>query len=506
MKKKIVFLPLDERPCNYAFPEKLFSHGDFQIVKPEKLGNKKESADVHALADFLKKECRGAQGLVVSIDMLLYGGLVPSRLHHSEAAQLTKLAAVLRKVRQENPDILIYGFQCIMRCPSYSSSDEEPDYYEHSGALIHQAGEALHRSRLGLCQEQQLKSVLKKIDEKELTDYVSRRECNREMNYLMIRYVKEGILDMLIIPQDDSAAYGYAAMDQQDVREKIMQEHLQTKIFMYPGADEVGMTLLSRMVNHMSGTKPKVYVKYASEGAKSVLPIYEGNSLDNTIRYQILAAGCQLADTYESADIILAVTAPAEKIEEAVNQPSTAKGYCVERCMPELLDFLCERVKEGKIVTIADNAYGNGGELQLISMLNACGLLDKVAGYAGWNTSANTLGTAIAEGVDAFHSGCTPEHQNFLAERYIEDAGYCALVRWQVNGVLEKYGMNYFDVQEQQGTVSKLVFDGLEAFIREYMPTISQKVKLQKVWMPWRRMFEVGVEAVYTDTRKGEQS
>ena len=152
MKKKIVFLPLDERPCNYAFPEKLFSHGDFQIVKPEKLGNKKEPADVHALADFLKKECRGAQGLVVSIDMLLYGGLVPSRLHHSEAAQLTKLAAVLRKVRQENPDILIYGFQCIMRCPSYSSSDEEPDYYEHSGALIHQAGEALHRSRLGLCQ------------------------------------------------------------------------------------------------------------------------------------------------------------------------------------------------------------------------------------------------------------------------------------------------------------------------------------------------------------------
>ena len=174
--------------------------------------------------------------------------------------------------------------------------------------------------------------------------------------------------------------------------------------------------------------------------------------------------------------------------------------------MPELLDFLCERVKDGKIVTIADNAYGNGGELQLVSMLDACGLLDQVAGYAGWNTSANTLGTAIAEGVDAFHSGCTPEHQNFLAERYIEDVGYCALVRWQVNGVLEKYGMNYFDVQEQQGTVSKLVFDGLEAFIREYMPTISQKVKLQKVWMPWRRMFEVGVEAVYTDTRKGEQS
>lgn len=506
MKKKIVFLPLDERPCNYDFPDRLFSHGDFEIVKPEKLGNKKEPADRAALAAFLKNACRTADGLVVSVDMLLYGGLVPSRLHHHSAAELKKAAVILKEIRQENPGLLIYGFQCIMRCPSYSSSDEEPDYYEHSGALIHQAGEALHRSRLGLCQEQQLKSILKKIDEKELTDYVSRRECNRELNYLMISYVKEGILDMLIIPQDDSAAYGYAAMDQQDVREKIMKERLQTKILMYPGADEVGMTLLARMVNHMSGCKPKVYVKYAAEGAKSVLPIYEGNSLDTTVHFQILAAGCQLTDTYDTADFILAVTAPSEKIEEADRQPSAAKGYCVERCLPELLDFLCERVKEGKLVSVADNAYGNGGELQLISMLDRCGLLDKVAGYAGWNTSANTLGTAIAEGVDACHSGCTQEHMDFLMERYLEDAGYCALVRWQVDSVLEKYGMNYFDVQEQEGTVSNLVFDGLQAFAAAYLPSLAGKVVLQKVWMPWRRMFEVGVRAVYTGKRKGESS
>lgn len=498
MKKKIVFLPLDERPCNYDFPGKLFAHGDYQIVRPEKLGNKKEPADVHEIAAFLRRECADADGLVLSVDMLLYGGLVPSRLHHRDIAELKRLALTIREVRQQNPKILIYAFQCIMRCPSYSSSDEEPDYYEHSGELIHKAGEALHRSRLGLCQEQQFKSILKKIDEKDLTDYVSRRECNRALNYLMISYVKEGLIDMLVIPQDDSAAYGYAAMDQQAVREKIMKENLQAKILMYPGADEAGMTLMARMINTMNGKKPKVYVKYASEGAKSVLPIYEGNTLDITVRYQIMAAGCQLTDSYEAADILLAVTAPAEHIEEAVHQPSEAKGYCVERCMPELLDFLVERVNEGKIVTIADNAYGNGGELQLIRMLDQSGLLNRVAGYAGWNTSANTLGTAIAEGVDAYHNGCTPAHNDFLMERYVEDAGYCSLVRWQVNDMLEKYGMNYFDVREQRGTVSNLVYDGLLFFIKDYMPSVAANIKLERVWMPWRRMFEIGLQVSYT--------
>ena len=55
----------------------------------------------------------------------------------------------------------------------------------------------------------------------------------------------------------------------------------------------------------------------------------------------------------------------------------------------------------------------------------------KVDGYAGWNTSANTLGTAIAEGGDSYLNKVTEEHQRFL-ERYVEDAGYCSVVRKSV--------------------------------------------------------------------------
>ena len=43
----------------------------------------------------------------------------------------------------------------------------------------------------------------------------------------------------------------------------------------------------------------------------------------------------------------------------------------------------------GKAVSICDNAYCNGGDLELLAMLDADGRMLEVAGYAGWNTSAN---------------------------------------------------------------------------------------------------------------------
>lgn len=94
-----------------------------------------------------------------------------------------------------------------------------------------------------------------------------------------------------------------------------------------------------------------------------------------------------------------------------------------------MIEFLKERIKEHKIVSIADNAYANGGDIMFIHLLDKNQLLMQVGGYAGWNTSANTIGTAIAEAVDMLYNGKSKQHDNFLVERYLEDGGYCSVVR-----------------------------------------------------------------------------
>ena len=65
MKTKIVLLPLDERPCNFLFPGKLYSHDDIEIVTPNRLGDKKIPADLEEIEENLIKEFKEDIGLVI---------------------------------------------------------------------------------------------------------------------------------------------------------------------------------------------------------------------------------------------------------------------------------------------------------------------------------------------------------------------------------------------------------------------------------------------------------
>ena len=493
--KKIVCLPLDERPCNALFVPKLFNSEQLQIVIPPKMGYKKTPTEWADIKVFLTSECADADGLVLSMDMLLYGGLIPSRLHSLTKEAVQERMDLIADLKKANEKLLIYAFQCIMRCPKYSSSDEEPDYYEDCGAEIHQIGNIRHRASLGLCDEKELEALYEKVPQEHLDDYLNRRAFNMQFNLKALELLHDGVIDFLIIPQDDSAPYGFTALDQHVVRAKIAELRLDARVLVYPGADELGLTLTSRMALHFAGKRPKVYIKYAASTAPSVIPRYEDRPLGESIKYQLIAAGCRIATSLSEADFVMPVSCPGSVMREAAAQPVTDPNYAVERTLAEFVLFMQDCLEEGRIVTLCDNAYANGGDLELLAMLDQSELLDKLHGYAGWNTSANTMGTTIAEGVHALLEGVTPEHQDFIAHRYVEDMGYCGKIRGKVvDERLPEHGLNYFDARDQRGLVSGIVREELEAFVKEHMPSIAEHIQITNVWMPWKRMFEVGLD------------
>lgn len=500
--KKIVLLPLDERPCNYQFPFKLFNSKDLSIVRPEKMGFKKTPADTNYLREFLLNETINADCLIVSIDTLLYGGLIPSRIHHFNEETLLQQLDTIKQIRKKNPSIIIYACSEIMRCPTYSNSDEEPDYYDICGAEIHKIGSILHKKQLGIIPEDDNTELdeLKKIAKPEyLNDFVNRRAVNLNINLACIDLAKENYIDYLIIPQDDSAEYGFTALDQIKVRDKISKEFLHTKVSVYPGADEIALTLLSRYVNKIHNKRPKVFVKYNSNMAPFVIPPYEDRTIAETIKWHLLSAGCEQVYSKNEADFILALNAPANKITESIYQPITNKDYSVERNLSEFAVYIKNCIDDGIPVTICDTAYMNGADLELVGLLNHMKLLMQVAGYSGWNTHANSLGTAIAEGVHYLYNKNNDAHKDFLALRYVEDAGYCSHVRKLVAETkLDKLGFNYFNVKESKGIVSQIVKEELRLFIDNNLTTISDQIILDNVYMPWCRMFEVGIDLTYT--------
>lgn len=498
MCKKIVLLPLDDRPCNRVFPQNLFGDGQVDFTVMQNLGEKKAPADYDKISQFLLRECKDAYGLILSMDMLLYGGLLPSRLHHMPLETIKKRAELLLRLKAENPNLLIYAFQTIMRCPTYSSSAEEPDYYALCGREIYLTGVSLHKQAMGLEPEEDAASLRGRLVPGALEDYTARRACNEAMNEETLSYVQKGIISLLIFPQDDCSEYGYAAMDRNRIQKAVSKLCLEERVLTYPGADEVGMTLTARMLNTMHGKKPKVYVKYAAENVKQMIPLYEGSMLAGTIRNHLYAAGCLQTDSWEMADIILGISA-AGIMEEAVSQPSLHAEYYADRNLGEFIDFLQEMTREGKIVTLSDNAYANGGDLQLIRLLNRKDMLMTLDGYAGWNTSANTLGTAIAESIAVYYQGKTDRHKNFMVERYLEDAGYCSVVRSSVSKEVNAMGMNDSSLQEKEGHFSRLAQNQLNCFKEEYLSSIADKVKIIRLFMPWERMFEVELWAEYQE-------
>jgi hypothetical protein len=492
--KKIVCLPLDERPCNTRYPKAIFQHAQIELVFPtmDTLGKKKQAALFESIETFLLRETKDADGLIVSIDMLLYGGIVPSRLHDLNEEVLMKRLSLLEKIKQSNPNILIYAFDLIMRCPQYNSSDEEPDYYQYHGLNLFLKGFLNHKKELEIASDEEIKKLNEiYIPDDVYNDFTSRRKTNIQMNKKSVELVNQKIIDFLVIPQDDAAQYGFTAKDQMIVKETIDSNHLHAQIYMYPGADEALNTLISKMYCVFENKKPAIFIIYPSPTAAQTIPLLEDRYLDVTVRYQIRAAGGRIVSSVSEADIVLFVNANAKKMLNVSKMIYVSEENVAT--FKNMNDFV-EQMKEvityhHKMIMIADVATLNGADHQLIQMMQKQDLLLKVSAYAGWNTSSNTLGTTIPMGIVSFLS--KKENKSFLVSRYIEDYGYMTSVRAKTYTKIHELKKINGELDVLDQDVTEFIKDELVQFVKTYLPTIEKDCHIESIKLPWKRLFEI---------------
>ncbi|MDE5896189.1 MAG: DUF4127 family protein, partial [Clostridia bacterium] len=457
---------------------------------------KKTPADTARLADWLLKNAKGADACVLSLDTLIYGGIVPSRLHHETIETLIARAQTVETLRRENPRMKLYVFQLIMRCPSYSLADEEPDYYDDCGEEIHLYGRYTHLAKLGKLTEEdeaEFARVKKKIPSEALQDFLGRRDKNISVLMHNLEYVKNGVVDYFIIPQDDAAVYGFTSMDQIRVREYLKTNSLHLKTAMYPSADDTGLTLLARAAAELGGVKPKIFVHYASSKGGSVIPWFEDRMVDETVKYHVLAVGGRRVYSLAEADILLAVNVGSGMYY--ADDPAHVNAYDVERNLAEFVSCIEYALEEGKLVAVGDIASCNGGDEELVKLLQTANLLYRIHAYAGWNTSSNTLGTAVCESVLYLLGKDDAGNRSFLTHRYFEDIGYMAYARKYVtDNLLPQLGLDYFRTDGTDGEAARAVKDALLKYMRENYPAVYGQVAEVSVEMPWRRMFETDVK------------
>ena len=499
---KILHIPLDERPCNYEFPKQIFQGGEWEILTLpfSYLGLKKKPAQIEKIQQWVLNNYQSAYGIVISIDMLLYGGIVPSRIHYFSFEELKERLNILKLIKSKRPDFKIYAYNLVMRCPQYNDDDEEPSYYQNYGLNIFRHKYIEHKKSLNIATNEELeeeKQIF--IPEEFVLDYETRRMTNLQVVLEVINLVKENIIDFLIIPQDDSAPYGYTALDQAQVAKKVNDNKLFFKILTYPGADEVSNTLFARLLNEYYNKRPLVYLFYPAEKAKTVIPCAEDRYLDISAKYQILAAGCLFTPSLKDADLIFAINAPSKTMISSQFRESSDDGYSVNRNLLDFIDFIdyCINVLN-KPVCIGDVGYCNGGDLALITLIEQKKMYLKLAGYASWNIPCNSLGTALPMGIRYLYPHDQQLFNNFLIHRFVEDVGYCTLARKILREQYCNDEFSIYDTKQMRGKFSELAKKIIIEQVNKYMPTLKDKYKILDAYMPWIRTYEIGLKVIYT--------
>src|SRR5690625_6273989 len=98
----LALLPLDERPVNVQLPADVAAITGTSLSTPplQALPRGRAPGDRDALSRWLDAEAAGgAQEVIVSVDMLMHGGLIASRLSGSELPDSIARLEQLRRLR-----------------------------------------------------------------------------------------------------------------------------------------------------------------------------------------------------------------------------------------------------------------------------------------------------------------------------------------------------------------------------------------------------------------------
>lgn len=442
----IGFIPIDNRPVCYTLAEQIAKiDNSIHLYLPprEYLGDLTKYADIENLFDWLEA-IEPLDALILSLDTLAYGGLIPSRRCAQTFDEIKARVLKLKKIL-EKQNAKVYAFSSIMRISNNNVNEEEKEYWSKWGKKIFDYSYQTHKLGCESCISNIIPSEI-------IDDYLNTRKRNFEINKIYLEWQKQGIFETLIFSKDDCAQYGF------NVQEAQALEALGGKT--KTGADEIPLTLLARSVKK----DLKIAPIFLEPDFKNLISNYEDVSIEASVKGQIELCGCTLA-CEDEADILL-----------YVNNFKYHQGEIVMKVDTE--PFRGTWKKPDKPYMIADVRFANGADNSFVEEFFKSKPDENFFGYSAWNTSANTLGSLICAAKVKFFAQNynAQEFRKLQAIRLLDDWVYQANCRQQAGKPDVKSIKNWMKPYEKQ------VFEFIG---QEFSPTYG---------FPWNRLFEIEVE------------
>ncbi|AOM81756.1 DUF4127 family protein [Salisediminibacterium beveridgei] len=508
--KKIAVLPLDNRPCCYDFTEIFGDFGVVEVIQPPKdiLGEFTYFGDVEKIKSWLMEVAGEVDGMVLAIDQLAYGGLVPSRMMKRSLETCHQHVDVIKDIKKAYPTLTIYAVNVLMRISISTKNRQFTEYWKHVFDYS-QLYDRLHRLNEDV--EEELARVKANLPKEVLAEYLQARERNHAMNQKMIQWAAEGIIDFLAITQEDASAIGMHLQEQHELMKEIYYQKVQRKVLVYPGADEATQTLLAKMAQDFMGKRLKIYPKYTSQQGKLLVAKFEDRPIEETVVSHLTAAGAIVTEDIQEADIVLYVNTPIQGNLDG-NLDHQMKGHFNSR--HQLLYFiesLDRDLTDGKTVAVADISFPNASDVELMQFLLEEDLYFQLSAYAGWNTAGNSLGTCIghclihqlAKETIVDRDTVSRTHLAFMFNRAMDEWAFQAHVRGSVNTLMEKkLGIHSTNLEDHYDEVNETVIKEMKPFFEELKMSLknssvkapAEDWRMSKCQLPWNRTFEVQVK------------
>jgi hypothetical protein len=543
---EIVLLPLDDRPVNYDYPRMLAAVAGIQVKLPprEWLGNPWRGSQHENLVRWLRDTSPHAEAVIIAIDTLAYGGLIPSRTTSDSFETVSQCLGILSELKAAHPNLPIYASSVIQRVSRANSSEEERPYWAEYGSRMFRLSYLEHKTALYEASMEEIAekdSLLQDIPPEIYSDYLGIRRRNHKVNQHMLDFVKNGVVDYLLLPQDDTADYGWNIAEARHLQSLIRRAGLTERAITYPGADEIGCLLLARHICARSGFTPKVFPRFSSSSSAALITEYEDRPMLELLKAHLAPLEGVVVDNQAEADFLLFINAPALKQgvgelqwaahfskEELLQRiPAALKEYAENlygdeyfqmtrqemqtprRSPEEFCRAIVNAVRQGKQVALADVAFVNGSDLILGNQLVHHPEIARLAGYGGWNTAGNTLGTVIAQAVIymvALKESPQPDqrkaHLEFLFLRFLDDYYYQALERSLcMLEDLPVYGLAPTEARLPDGDIARNLEKRVAGRLEKQAKMLEKvfqdagllkAVRLFDIYLPWQRLFEIG--------------
>ena len=434
---KIGFIPIDNRPVCYTLPKNIASVDEsIEFFMPERdlLGDLTKGANIEKIFEWLS-DLPELDVIIVSLDTIAYGGLIPSRRCDETFEQIKKRIEKFKSLINSQK---ILAFSSIMRISNNNFNEEEKLYWSDYGKKIFEYSYNLDKSNI----------TKTDIPKNILDDYLATRKRNFVINKLYLEWEKEGFFDTLVFSKDDCAEYGLNVAEARELQS--------LGGFVKTGADEIPLSLLARAIECDINVKPV----FLEPDSINLISNYEDVSIKQSALSQLDLGGFKLS---ENPDIFL-----------YINNFKNNQGEIVMKVPTEPFNGHWETPDYPYM--IADVRFANGSDNEFLKQLKHFD--EKFYGYSGWNTSANTLGSLI----------CAAKIK-FNARKYNKDN----FRKLQITRLLDDWAYQANVRQKLKKPDPEKCKELMIPFEKKVFELTGVKFNT-KYSFPWNRLFEVEVE------------